>query len=80
VSTILPTTGPAKIKVETKAKGLGFEQGSGGSDVEHDNITFGVFLCYTRGKKNVNRKFSTFLLEKDFFQHSVCAGENGLHR
>ena len=43
MSAILPTTGPAKIKVKTKAKGLGFEQGGGGSDVEH-NVTFEVYV------------------------------------
>jgi hypothetical protein len=53
VSTNLPTTGPAKIKVETKAKGLGFKQGGGGgNDVEH-NITFGVcfFVLHPRQEK-----------------------------
>ena len=42
MSAILPTTGPAKIKVKTKAKGLGFVQGSGGSEVEHN---FTIEVC-----------------------------------
>ena len=57
VSTILPTTGPAKIKVEAKAEGLGFIQESGGrGSAEHCFHLFAMPLCYTRKKRDVNRK------------------------
>ena len=74
VSTILPTTGPAEIKVKTKAKGFGFEQGGGGSDVEH-NVTFEVcFFCATP----VARKMSIGILDNFergiFFQNGLGLG------
>ena len=54
VSTILPTTGPAKIKVEAKAEGLGFIQESGsGRSVEHF-CTSVVCLCATPGKSGMS--------------------------
>ena len=54
VSTILPTTGPAKIKVEAKAEGLGFIQESGGGrSVEHF-CTSVVCLCATPGKSGMS--------------------------
>jgi hypothetical protein len=57
MSAILPTTGPAKIKVEAKAEGVGFiQESSGGSMVEHRIPLEGMPLCYTQKKRAVNRK------------------------
>ena len=54
MSAILPTTGPAKIKVEAKAEGLGFIQESGsGRSVEHV-CTSVVCLCATPGKSGMS--------------------------
>ena len=57
MSAILPTTGPAKIKVEAKAEGAGFiQESSGGSRVVHPIPLMGMPLCYTQKKRAVNRK------------------------
>ena len=74
MSTILPTTGPVKIKVKTKAKGLGFEQGGGGSDVEH-NVTIEVCVfCATPVARKMSIGIFDIFERRIFFQNSLGSG------
>ena len=46
MSAILPTTGPAKVKEEAKAEGVGFDLADGGRSTDH-----GRFLSIALGKR-----------------------------